>query len=163
MIRRLDKRNYRCVRMVIDTEPEQTNPYCSTCAAVGKLSRLKNRIYLDDKGKLLPPGPDADQWLMCWTCGLIIPAKDVKLEGKISGVQGVEPVANPFEIKKAILGVDSRHRYQRLKQRRNKHPDPEVDKELRQGNTVTDYSTTDIHDANLIYYLLNLVNSEAKT
>ena len=93
MIRRCDKRNYHSVRMVIDTESEERNPFCSTCAAVGVLSRLKQRLYLDDKGKLLiPQPPDADNYLQCWKCGLVIPTREAMMQGKISGINGVSPV-----------------------------------------------------------------------
>ena len=62
---------------MILAEPEEKNPFCSTCAAIGKLSRLKVRIYLNDKGKLIQPQPpDADQFLMCYVCGLIIPTRE---------------------------------------------------------------------------------------
>ena len=88
MIRRLDKRNYHSVRMVIHTEPEESNnPWCSTCAAVGKLSRLSQRIYLDSKGKLIvPQPPDADNYYQCWNCGLVIPTREAQMEGKISPI-----------------------------------------------------------------------------
>ena len=46
MIRRLEK-NYHAVGIVIDTESEESNPFCSTCMAYGELSRLKQRLYLD--------------------------------------------------------------------------------------------------------------------
>ena len=32
--------------------------------AMGELSKLKQRLYLDYNGKALPPPPDADQWQM---------------------------------------------------------------------------------------------------
>jgi hypothetical protein len=55
-IRIMDKANYHSVGMVIssndseyDDEEESNNQFCSTCAAVGELNKLKPRIYLDDK------------------------------------------------------------------------------------------------------------------
>ena len=118
MIRRLDK-NTSHVGMVIDSEEEEDLIFCSTCAANGDMSRLKERIWLDDKGKRLPDPPDADSWRMCWTCGLIIPTKDIKLSGKISGITGIEPVDNPYDIgKDKILGNDSKHRYRNLKRQK---------------------------------------------
>ena len=129
MIRRME-RNYHAVGIVIDTgEPEESNPFCSTCAAFGEISRLKKRLYLDSNGKALPPPPDADNWLKCWVCGLTIPTRDAKMIGKISGISGITPVDNPYDLQKGkILGNDSKNRYQKLKQRRNKHPDKEVQK-----------------------------------
>jgi hypothetical protein len=137
-IRRLDKRNYHSVGLVVDEEIEEISS-CSTCAANGVMSKLKQRLYLDDKGKLLPPPPDADDWLQCWICGLVVPSRDVKQSGKISGIQGVEPVENPFSKKSKILGIDSKHRYQKLKKRQNKHSDAEVQKLLEEGWEVTSY------------------------
>jgi hypothetical protein len=47
---------------------------------------------------------------------------------------------NPFDQGKGIvLGNDSKHRYQRLKQRKNKHPDQEVQKLIDQGWEVKNY------------------------
>ena len=55
----------------------------------------KERIYLDDEGKLLPPPPDADSFRQCWTCGYVVPLREVKKSGKISGIQGIETLDNP--------------------------------------------------------------------
>ncbi|HEX7178103.1 MAG TPA: hypothetical protein VF220_00135 [Nitrososphaeraceae archaeon] len=141
----MDKRNYHSVGIVIDTEPERQS-WCSTCMAIGKLSRLKQRIYLDDKGKLIQPQPpDADLYLQCWNCGLTIPTRDAKMLGKISGINGISPVENPNDIKKGkILGDDVRlsNRIKKLKRRQNKHPDPYVQRELDKGNLVLDYKTS---------------------
>ena len=144
-IRRLEK-NYSSVGVVIDSEPEEeSNPFCSTCMAMGELSRLKQRLYLDSNGKSLPPPPDADQWRQCWKCGLTIPTREVKQSGKISGISGIEPIDNPYDEKKGvILGNDSRlsSRIKKLKRRQNKHPDPYVQRELDKGNLVLDYKTS---------------------
>ena len=146
MIRRL-QRGSHFANIVYDTaeEPEERNPMCSTCAAVGKLSRLKVRIYLNEKGKLIQPQPpDANQFLMCYVCGLIIPTRDAMMQGKISPIIGVSPTASPNDLKKTITGNDTRlkNRYQRLKKQRNRHEDPEVQKELDKGNLVNDYHTS---------------------
>ena len=143
MIRRLE-RNYRPVGVVIDTDIEQSNPLCSTCAALGIMSRLKQKIDLDKNGKLLPPGPDADNFLMCWKCGLI-PTREAMLQGKISAIPGVSPVENPNDISKGkILGIDTRlkTRMRNLKRRQSKHEDKEVQAELDRGNIVTQYKTS---------------------
>ena len=94
------------------------------------MSRLKHRLYLDDKGKALPPPPDADQWRQCWKCGLTIPTREVKQSGKISGINGIQVSDNPFDSKLTVLGNDVRlrSRIKKLKQRKNKHPDAEVQK-----------------------------------
>ena len=144
MIRRLQRGNH-FANIVISTEPEERNPFCSTCAAVGEISRLKVRIYLDDKGKLIQPQPpDADQFLMCYICGLIIPTRHAQFVGKISPIIGVQPVQSPNDIKKTITGNDTRlsSRIKNLKRRQNKHPDSDVQRELDKGNIVTNYQTT---------------------
>ncbi len=88
----------------------------------------------------IPPPPDAENWLQCWKCGDIIPTRDAKMIGKISGINGVSPVENPNDFKKGIIfGNDSKHRYQRLKQRRNKHPDAEVQRLIEDGFELVSY------------------------
>ena len=82
---------------------------------------------------------------MCYHCGLIIPTREAKMSGKISGISGIEPIDNPFDEKKGvILGNDSRlsSRIKKLKRRQNKHPDPYVQRELDKGNLVLDYKTS---------------------
>lgn len=46
--------------------------YCEDCLNVKILSPLRNRIHLDENGKITNPGPDADKWRQCWTCGVIV-------------------------------------------------------------------------------------------
>ena len=49
--------------MVIESEEEEeSNPFVQHVQHMGEMSRLKQRLYLDDKGKALPPPPDADHW-----------------------------------------------------------------------------------------------------
>jgi hypothetical protein len=130
------------VGMVIDNSDEEDLIFCSTCAANGDMSRLKERIWLDSAGKRLPDPPDADSWRQCWTCGLIIPTKDIKLSGKISGITGIEILSNPFDEKKGlILGNDARltSRYKNLKRRQTKHPDSEVQRMLEDGYELKSY------------------------
>ena len=72
---------------------------------------------------------------------MIIATREVKQSGKISGINGISPVDNPFDSKVAILGNDVRlsNRIKKLNRRKNKHPDKEVQKELDKGNLVLDY------------------------
>ena len=117
------------VGMVIDNSDEEDLIFCSTCAANGDMNKLKQRVYLDMSGKLLAnPPPDAEDWLQCWECGNIIPKKDAKKQGSISGIQGIDILENPHDVGKGvILGNDARltNRYKNLKRRQNKHPDNE--------------------------------------
>ena len=97
-----------------------------------KISRLRERIYIDDNGKLLPPAQDTDDWLQCWNCGLIIATRDTKMQGKISGIDGVEAIDNPHDFnKKMITGLDNKKNlYQKVqnKKRKEKHADKEIQK-----------------------------------
>ena len=59
-IRRL-QHDYSSVGVVIDSDSDLEDiSYCSTCMAVGELNRLKERIWLDDKGRRLPDPPGAE-------------------------------------------------------------------------------------------------------
>jgi hypothetical protein len=140
MIRRMNKSH---VGMVIDNGGEEEDiSYCSTCMAAGELVRLKQRIYLDSAGKLLPPPPDAEDWRQCWTCGLTVPTIDVKKQGKISGIQGIETIDNKFDYGRGvILGNDSRlsSRIKNLKRQKTKHPDAEVQRMIDDGYELVDY------------------------
>jgi hypothetical protein len=142
MIRRMTNASH--VGMVIDNSEEEGDiMFCSTCMAAGQMNKLKQRVYLDMSGKLLAnPPPDAEDWLQCWECGNIIPKKDAKIQGKISGITGIEILSNPFDEKKGlILGNDARltNRYRNLKRRQTKHPDAEVQKLIDQGYSVVSY------------------------
>jgi hypothetical protein len=145
MISRLTDNN-KGIAIIVDSDSEfDSNPFCPNCQDIGKLSRLKERIYLDDKGKLLPPQPDAENFLMCYLCGLIIPTHEVQKEGKITGISGVEVIDNPFDFgKKVIKGLDNRKLQSRLKNKKRKtkekqHPDKDIQKYLNDGWEVTSY------------------------
>ena len=97
---------------------------------------------MDVNGKRLPPPPDSDSWRQCWECGLVIPAKDIKLSGKISGITGIEVTTNPFDQGRGIiLGNDSRlsSRIKNLKRRQTKHPDAEVQRMMEDGYELKSY------------------------
>ena len=149
MIRRYDKRNYHSVGLVIDSEDEEDKDisYCENCYIVRVLNKLKQRVYLDMSGKLLVnPPPDAGDWLQCWKCGYIIAVREAKRKGRISGILGIEPIDNPHDYGKSIvLGNDSKHRYQNLKKRQNKHPDKEVQKHLDDGYELKSYLSSMPH------------------
>ena len=69
--------------------------YCQDCLNVKILSPLRNRIYLDESGKITNPGPDADRWRQCWTCGLIVGVYEAKPEVELDTL--TEPRDNPFK------------------------------------------------------------------
>ena len=139
MIRRLQNNNHS-VGVVIDNSEEEDLIFCENCQKNGTLSKLKERLYLDDKGKATPPPPDASDFVMCWTCGLVVPLREAKKQGKISGITGIDILQNPFDQGRGIvLGIDDKHRYQRLKHRKYKHPDQEVQKHLDDGYELKSY------------------------
>ena len=82
-------------------EDEEQVRYCTQCYAVGVFSILKDRLFLDDKGKRQPDPPYAEDFLQCWKCGFIVAVRETKPEGVISGI--VEPIDNPFCIGKTQL------------------------------------------------------------
>jgi hypothetical protein len=93
-------------------------------------------------GKLLVnPPPDAEDWLQCWKCGYIIAVREAQRKGRISGILGIEPIDNPYDFSKGvILGNDSKHRYQKLRRQRTKHPDSEVQRLIEDGYELKAYS-----------------------
>ena len=141
-------RDYHSVGVVIDDDSELDDiSFCSTCAANGVMSKLKERIYLSESGKRLPDPPDAEDFKMCWQCGLIIPTREVKKSGTIQGIQGVEILQSPYDSKAVILGNDSKNRYQNLKRQKTKHPDSEVQRLIEDGFELVSYQS----DSNILY------------
>ena len=142
MIRRMTNSS---VGVIVDSELPDIS-FCSTCAANGVMSKLKERIYLDKKGKRLPDPPDAEDFKMCWTCGLIIPVREVMKQGTIQGIEGVEILQSPYDSKAVILGNDStlKNRYQNLRRKPNKHPDKEVQNLIDSGYELISYQQDDI-------------------
>lgn len=123
MISRLkDENNNEGIAIIVDSDylEYENNPYCPNCREIGKISRLKERLYMDENGKRSPPPPDADDWLQCWKCGLIIPIREAKMQGKISGISGVELIDNPYDFnKKFITGLgNKKDRYLKLQKRK---------------------------------------------
>ena len=140
MIRRMRESS---VGIVIDEDIEEIS-FCQECQKQGITSKLKERLYLDDKGHKLPnPPQDAEQFRQCWTCGLIIPTREVMKQGTIQGIQGVEILASPYDSGTVITGDSSRlkDRMNRLKQRKNKHEDKEIQTLIEAGWELTNYQT----------------------
>ena len=138
--------NYSSVGMIISLPEPERFSWCPTCLKVSIYSKLKHRVYLDDNFKAInPPHPHADNWLQCWKCGLIIPMRELQMKGKIAGIQGITPRDNPYDFNKPkVLGTEDykggiKGRYQRLKKKRDKHPDKEVQNHLEQGWELVSY------------------------
>ena len=84
MIRRIANKN-SFVGVVYDGEEEDSPVFCSTCAALGNLVKLKERIFLDAAGKRLPSPPDNDSFLQCWECGNIVAVREIQKSWNYSG------------------------------------------------------------------------------
>jgi hypothetical protein len=140
MIRRMADRG-SSIGVVIDEYIPDIS-FCPDCQKNKVISKLKDLVYLDDNGKALPPQPDADEFKRCYKCGLVVPVREAKKQGKLSGIQGIDIVQNPYDVGKGIvLGTDSRltSRIKNLKRRQTKHPDAEVQKLIEQGYEVISY------------------------
>ena len=80
--------------------------YCEDCSKVKILSPLKHRIYLDEDGKITIPGPDANKWKQCWTCGLIVGVYEAKQEAELDTL--TEPRDNPFKFGRFLMYMNGR-------------------------------------------------------
>jgi hypothetical protein len=74
---------------------------------------------------------------------LIIATREAKMQGKIGGIDGIEPIDNPYDFnKKTIIGFDNKkdqfHKLQKRK-RKEKHADKEIQKYIEDGWEVTSY------------------------
>lgn len=118
---------------------------------VNVLSRLKHRIYLDDKGQIRPPDTDFDNWRQCWHCGEIVPIYEVAKESAITPV--VQATDNPFNKGKvAIRGIESRKfgrtgKTYHIRKRKQKTDLSNIKEEdlkqaLRKGAKLISYSST---------------------
>lgn len=124
---------------IISNQSEESKSFCPRCEKRNHLSLLQPKI-IEDPSKPLPS--DYDQFKQCYRCGLIVPIYNVRHEGSV--YSDLEIVDNPFDQGKAIVTgpkTDLKTRVKRVTNRRSKHPDKEVQKELDKGNIVTNYST----------------------
>ena len=122
--------------------------YCQDCEKVGILSPLKNRIYLDDKGKIITnPPPDSDKWLQCWKCGLIVAAYEAKKEAELDTL--TEPRDNPFKFNSGqISAVGESRKFDRtgktqhkrkMKQDLEKYKEEDIKAALKKGSKLVSY------------------------
>lgn len=117
--------------------------HCKHCEKYGFKVRLRNRIYPNNE----PVPKDADNFLQCHECGLIVPVYEIEKEASIKNL--VETIDNPFDsAKNEFLGIDSRTsiggKNARKKRERQKQLDDIKDEnlkaELAKGNTLISYS-----------------------
>ena len=121
--------------------------YCEDCLKVKVLSPLRNRIYLDENGKITNPGPDADKWRQCWTCGLIVGVYEAKPEVELDTL--TEPRDNPFKFgsgtkvhtgeSRKVDRTGKTQRKRKLKQDLEQYKEEDIKAALRKGATVVSF------------------------
>ena len=121
--------------------------YCEDCLKVKVLSPLRNRIYLDDDGKITNPAPDADKWRQCWQCGLIVGVYEAKQEVELDTL--IKPRDNPFKFRNSpVMTGESRkfdrsgktQRKRKLKQDLEQYKEEDVKEALRKGSKLVSYT-----------------------
>ena len=120
--------------------------YCEECLKVKTLSPLRHRIYLDENGKITNPGPDANKWKQCWTCGVIVGVYEAKPEVELETL--TEPRGNPFKFKSGEVQsgesrkVDRSGRTQRkktFKQDLEQYKEEDIKQALRKGSKLVSF------------------------
>ena len=123
--------------------------YCEDCLKVKILSPLKHRIYLDEDGKITNPGPDANKWKQCWTCGLVVGVYEAKQEVELDTL--TEPRDNPFKFKSGLVETgDHRKIYRtgktqhkrKFKQDLEQYKEEDIKEAVRKGAKVISYTET---------------------
>jgi hypothetical protein len=123
--------------------------YCEDCLKVKILSPLRNRIYLDEDGKIANPAPDADKWKQCWTCGVIVGVYEAKPEVELDTL--TKPRENPFKFRNGdgqVMTGDSRKfdesgRTQHIckfKKDLEQYKEEDIKADLRKGKKLLNYN-----------------------
>ena len=124
--------------------------YCQDCEKVKILSPLRNRIYLDEDGKITNPAPDSNKWKQCWTCGVIVGVYEAKPEVELDTL--TEPRDNPFKFKSSeVFTGESRkvdrsgktQRKRKVKQDSEQYKEEDVKEALRKGSKLVSYTGTE--------------------
>ena len=141
------RRSGRDNAVVFSGHDKEKVSYCEDCLKVKVLSPLRNRIYLDDNGKITNPAADANKWKQCWTCGLIVGVYETKQEVELDTL--TEPRDNPFKFKSGEIQtgesrkVDRSGRTQRnkkFKQDLEQYKEEDVRAALRKGSKLVSYA-----------------------
>jgi hypothetical protein len=102
-------------------------------------NKLQARIL--KKGEVKPP--DYDEFVQCYECGNVFPVYEAHYESEIK--DSLETVDNPFEGNELVFLCTDSRATQRRKGKKprskrfsymDKHEDPEIQAEIRKGNTV---------------------------
>lgn len=133
--------------VIFSSHDKEKISYCEECAKVKVLSVLKHRIYLDDDGKMTNPGPDANKWKQCWTCGLVVGVYEAKQEVELDTM--TEPRNNPFKFNSGeVLTGDSRkvdrsgrtQRKKKFKQDLVQYKEEDIKATLRKGSKLVSFT-----------------------
>ena len=105
--------------------------FCKHCLEYNVKSLLKNRIYHNE-----PIPVDHENYRQCHNCGLIVPVYELEKESSIKDV--VETIDNPFDQGKDFLGIDSRKKRKKQRDKQKEFDDindPDLKRELASGQT----------------------------
>jgi hypothetical protein len=120
--------------------------YCEECLKVKILSPLRNRIYLDEIGKITNPGPDANKWKQCWTCGVIVGVYEAKPEVELDTL--TEPRDNPFKFgnsevhsgeSRKIDRTGKTQRKRKLKEDVEQYKEEDIKQALKKGQKLVNF------------------------
>lgn len=146
MIRRMLKGDKGSnVGAIYSSVNEQKIHWCQSCLNVGVSSILKNRIYLDEDGKITSPAPDYKKWLMCHRCGNIVHIVQAKPEAELtSEVKAMRSNRSRGHIEG--IGRDRKldrtgrsYKWKKLEQDLTKIKDEELKDDLRKGKKLIFY------------------------
>jgi hypothetical protein len=135
-----------------DDENRRSNiRWCPNCEEAGGQSKMGKRIYLPEKkGEPVILPKDADEWLQCPACGIIIAKHEARGEGELQIDSEFELIETPFDFGQAVIeSVGSSRKVDRSKLQNQQHKrlrkkqlaelDPEIRKEMIEGGEITSY------------------------
>jgi hypothetical protein len=135
-----------------DDENRRSNiRWCLNCEEAGARSKMGKRIYLPtEKGQPVIIPADADEWLQCPACGIIIAKHEARGEGELQIDSQFELVETPFDFAQAVVEsvIPSRKidrsklqnmQHKRLRKKQLTEIDPDIRKELIEGGTIESY------------------------
>ena len=96
--------------------------------------------------KITNPGPDANKWKQCWTCGLIVAVYEVKLEADLGTI--TEPMNNPFKFSNTEVRTQESRKFdktgktqhkRKFKQDLEQYREEDIKDALRKGKKLLSY------------------------
>ena len=119
--------------------------YCPSCESFGFYNLLKERIYSKEErinGELLR---DSDNWLQCYTCGLIVATVHAKQTTTIVGIKEVHD--SIYDSKKVVVKhfIKPRRKLNvnRGVIRTNPEDDPDIQRHLEGGARLISYESSE--------------------